>query len=166
MKEIVAIITLVLLTGCIHGGRDLTGGGVTAYTGRTGVFDSGNTSYQHQFCEGGTQYEGDKPGLFVCAGGEIVYQYANVTSASIMSQILSLGTPAAIAYAGHEVGKGISKSGSTTNVNQEGGGAIAGAAASNENYNAAAASGGAGGNGYGYGGSVTQPMPMRGGHRD
>lgn len=116
---LLVVLCAMVLGGCIHGGRDITGGGVTAFTGRTGVFDSGNTSYQHAFCEGGTQYEGDKPGLFVCAGGETVYKYANVTSSSILSQILSLGTPAAIAYAGHEIGKGMGDSGSTTTNNND-----------------------------------------------
>lgn len=122
MKTTGALLAMLLLTGCIHGGRDITGGGVTAYSGRTGAFDSGNTEYQHTFCEGGEPYT-DEHGKFQCDGGHIVYRYTSVTSPSILAQIIGLGGPAAIAYAGHEVGGGLGNSGSQTDVNQQGGGA-------------------------------------------
>ena len=119
MKTTGALLAMLLLTGCIHGGRDITGGGVTAYSGRTGAFDSGNTEYQHTFCEGGEPYT-DEHGKFQCDGGHVVYRYTSVTSPSILAQIIGLGGPAAIAYAGHEVGN--MDAGKTT-VNQQGGGA-------------------------------------------
>lgn len=119
MKTTGALLAMLLLTGCIHGGRDITGGGVTAYSGRTGAFDSGNTEYQHTFCEGGEPYT-DEHGKFQCDGGHVVYRYTSVTSPSVLSQIIGLGGPAAIAYAGHEVGN--MDAGKTT-VNQQGGGA-------------------------------------------
>ena len=119
MKTTGALLAMLLLTGCVHGGRDITGGGVTAYSGRTGAFDSGNTEYQHTFCEGGEPYT-DEHGKFQCDGGHVVYRYTSVTSPSILAQIIGLGGPAAIAYAGHEVGN--MDAGKTT-VTQQGGGA-------------------------------------------
>lgn len=119
MRVLVVIVGLSLLTGCIHGGRDITGGGVTTFSGRTGAFDSGNTEYQHTFCEGGEPYT-DEYGKFQCDGGHVVYRYASVTSPSVLQQIIGLGGPAAIAYAGHEIGN--MDAGKTT-VNQQGGGA-------------------------------------------
>lgn len=119
---LIVVMGLSVLTGCIHGGRDITDGGVTTFSGRTGAFDSGNTEYQHTFCEGGEPYT-DEYGKFQCDGGHVVYRYTSVTSPSVLSQIIGLGGPAAIAYAGHEIGQGIGESGSTTNVNQQGGGA-------------------------------------------